>query len=193
MPDPVSPLVAWANFYTILGSSAAALTGLMFVVVTLLPEGGSSTGESIAAFGTPTVVHFCMALLVSAVFCAPWPTLREAGWAVTLVGIAGLGYVVVVIRRARRQSEYDPVFEDWLWHTLLPIAGYLTLLLAGLFVHRAQTGALFAVGGANVLLLFIGIHNAWDTVTYLAMRRLQSQQATSDRPPDPGTQPGPRS
>src|SRR5213075_1207236 len=30
-----SPLEAWANFYVILGSSAAALTGLQFVVLTL--------------------------------------------------------------------------------------------------------------------------------------------------------------
>src|SRR5215472_6018615 len=105
MADPnMSPLVAWASFYTIVGSSAAALTGLMFVVVTLLPEtGGSATGESIDAFGTPTVVHFCMALLVSAILCAPWPSMAGVGLAVAVVGVAGLGYVIVVIRRARRQ------------------------------------------------------------------------------------------
>lgn len=68
-------LAGWANFYLITGTAAAALTGLQFVVQTLLstdalrpvtsgdPEGG------ISAFGTPTVVHFSFALVVSAVLC----------------------------------------------------------------------------------------------------------------------------
>ena len=30
----------------------------------------------------------------------------------------------------------------------------------------ASVTAVFVVGGAALLLLFIGIHNAWDTVTY---------------------------
>jgi len=28
---------------------------------------------------------------------------------------------------------------------------------------------LFAIGAATVLLVLIGIHNAWDTVTYIAV------------------------
>jgi len=37
MADPASTLLApWSNYYVITGSSAAALTGLMFVVITLV-------------------------------------------------------------------------------------------------------------------------------------------------------------
>ena len=32
----LSPLAPWQNFYVIIGSAAAALTGLMFVVITLI-------------------------------------------------------------------------------------------------------------------------------------------------------------
>ena len=65
MHEAVSPLAAWESFYVIVGSSAAALTGLQFVVMTLIAQirPGSSRGESISAFGTPTVVHFGAALL----------------------------------------------------------------------------------------------------------------------------------
>ena len=67
------PLPAWDNFYVIVGSSAAALTGLQFVVMTLISEMRQASNENtIDAFGTPTVVHFCASLLISAVLSAPY-------------------------------------------------------------------------------------------------------------------------
>src|SRR5579871_4407199 len=122
MPDPsVSALAAWNGFYVIVGSSAAALTGLMFVVVSLVPDSRTSaSGAGIEAFGTPTVVHFCAALLMSGVICAPWPRLWQAGIAIFAIGVAGVLYAVLVTQRAKRQKDYAPVFEDWLWHSILP-------------------------------------------------------------------------
>src|SRR5437867_13116458 len=61
-----SPLAAWESFYVIVGSSAAALTGLQFVVIALIAESGRrSTSKEITAFGTPTIVHFCAVLLIA--------------------------------------------------------------------------------------------------------------------------------
>jgi hypothetical protein len=34
------------------------------------------------------------------------------------------------------------------------------------------------IGAATVLLVFIGIHNAWDTVTYVAVERAQRSDST---------------
>ena len=53
---------AWETFYVIVGSSAGALTGLMFVVIALVAEFRGSERQ-IEAFGTPTVVHFSAPLL----------------------------------------------------------------------------------------------------------------------------------
>ena len=125
--------------------------------------------ESISAFGTPNIVHFCMALLVASILSVPWDALRPAGLAVTLCGLAGSFYSLVVMRRARRQRGYQPVFEDWLWHIILPMIAYVGLLVAGARLESAAAGALLAIGGAALLLVFIGIHNAWDTVTYLTL------------------------
>src|SRR5258708_1473730 len=61
----LSPLATWQNFYVIIGSAAATLTGLMFVVVTLMAGVRvrvSSPNESFAAFNTPNVMHFGAAL-----------------------------------------------------------------------------------------------------------------------------------
>src|SRR5258706_5030661 len=169
----VSTLKAWENFYVIVGSSAGALTGLQFVVMSLISQPGTGRGreESIAAFGTPNVVHFCAALLLASILSAPWRWMLPAGAAVAGCGVAGSVYSALVLNRALRQREYEPVFEDWMWHTTLPALAYVTLLMAGAGLERRSTSGLFAIGGAMLLLVFIGIHNAWDTVTYMTLQR----------------------
>jgi len=169
-------LTEWETFYVIVGSSAAALTGLMFVVITLIAdlEAQRSSG-TLAAFGTPTVVHFCAALIVSAMLSAPWHSLTTVAAALAVCGVWGVTYTFIVARRARRQNTYQPVFEDWLWHTLLPLAAYAALLLAALVLPRDAERSLFVVAGAVLSLVLIGIHNSWDTVTYLALSQHEGQ------------------
>ncbi len=165
-----SPLAAWESFYVIVGSSGAALTGLQFVVIALIAESKRrATTREIEAFGTPNIIHFCAVLLVSAILSAPWRTLWSAGVALGVCGIAGLLYGLVVVGRARRQTTYRPVFEDWLWHAALPVLAYALLLVAAIVLPSHPQRVLFMVGGAALLLLFIGIHNAWDTVTYITI------------------------
>jgi hypothetical protein len=165
-----SPLLAWETFYVIVGSSGAALTGLQFVVIALIAESKRrATTREIEAFGTPTIIHFCAVLLVSAILSAPWGTLGSAGLAVGACGIFGLLYGVIVVNRARRQPTYKPVFEDWLFHAVLPLAAYTLLLVASILLSSYPRRVLFVIAGAALLLLFIGIHNAWDTVTYIAI------------------------
>jgi hypothetical protein len=171
MQEAVSPLAAWENFYVIIGSSAAALTGLQFVVIVLGAEANTLAGGTVAAFGTPTVVHFCAVLLVSALLSAPWTGLDGAGFCLVAAGLAGMLYVIQVTRRARRQTSYRPVLEDWVWHAILPLVGYLALLSSAIWLPRYPAPSLFGVGGTAMLLLFIGIHNAWDSVIYIATER----------------------
>ena len=172
-------LTEWESFYVIVGSSAAALTGLMFVVITLIAdlETPRSPG-TLGAFGTPTVVHFCVALIVSATLSAPWHSLVTVAWAVGIWGLSGLVYTTVVVRRARRQTIYTPVLEDWLFHTAFPFAAYGAMTIAAVRLPGHVEISLFTVAGAVLALVLIGIHNAWDTVTYLAMQ----QQEQQDRP-----------
>ena len=179
MHDVMEPIFsAWESFYVIVGSSAAALTGLQFVVIALVADTRArSTPETIDAFGTPTVVHFCSALLVSAVLSAPWHTPSSVMLILGVAGIAGLFYCFLVMRRARRQTGYEPVFEDWLWHAALPFAAYAMLLVAALSLRIHVTGALFAIAAVALLLLFIGIHNAWDSVTFIVARVSETPKA----------------
>jgi hypothetical protein len=177
----VSALLAWANFYVIIGSSAGALTGLMFVVVTLLTQTRTLTRSApIAAFNTPSVVHFGVALLVAAILSAPWQTFAIAAVLLGLIGVGGVGYALIVLRRTRRQTDYVLVLEDWLWHVLLPLIAYTVLVVAALVLASSPVPALFAVGASVLLLLFIGIHNAWDNVTYLVTEYLPHEKEGED-------------
>ncbi len=184
-------LAAWESFYVIVGSSAGALTGLQFVVLTLVAESGmlSTSGEALSAFASPNVLHFCLALLVSAIFSAPWHGLGGPAIAVALCGVGGLIYSIAVLRRALHQRDYRAVLEDWIWHAVLPMLAYGALILAGILLPGSH-GALFVVGGATLLLMFIGIHNAWDTVTYVVLERIRQARAAAPAAPAP-TKPTP--
>lgn len=175
-----SPLIAWESFYVIVGSSAAALTGLQFVVIALIAE--SRTRSTLQQ--TPTIVHFCAVLLVSAILSAPWPTLSSIGVVLGVCGAAGVVYGVIVVIRARRQTGYRPVFEDWLWHAVLPLIAYVLLLVGAVMLRSYPQPVLFVVGATTLLLLFIGIHNAWDTVTYIAVGALEKQEPKPPEPPE---------
>jgi hypothetical protein len=176
-----STFTAWESFYVIVGSSAGALTGLQFVVIALISESRQPvTLSQIDAFGTPTVVHFCSALLVSAILSAPWPALSGPRLLLGATGFAGLGYVAVVTIRARRQTLYHVVLEDWIFHTVLPFISYATLVAAAIALRSRTTIALFMIGTLALLLLFVGIHNAWDTITFIAVERRKSEKKSDD-------------
>jgi hypothetical protein len=177
----LSPLATWQNFYVIIGSAAATLTGLMFVVITLIARvQDRRSSEALGAFGTPTIVHFCTALLVAAIFSAPWQALWNAGLLLGLCGLGGVTYVVIVVRRVRRQTDYQPVMEDWLWHTVFPLVSYTALVVAAIVLPGNPAPALFVIGAVTVLFLFIGIHNAWDDVIYIAIERSQPENKSQD-------------
>jgi hypothetical protein len=176
-----SPLVAWETFFFLVGSSGAALTGLQFVVIALIAETRArATAPQLEAFATPTIIHFCAVLLMSAILSAPWRGLSRVSLTLGACGLAGVVYGVIVVRRARRQTGYRPVFEDWLWHGVLPLIAYALLLIASFALPRYPRRVLFLVGATALLLLFIGIHNAWDTVTYIAVGGLQTPEESGD-------------
>ncbi len=176
-------LARWQNFYVIIGSAAATLTGLMFVATTLIGRvrtPASSMRAGVEAFATPVLVQFGIPLLVAAVLSAPWEALWQAGLLVSLVGLGGMTLMVIAVRWERRQSHYDASRADLVWYRTLPFVVYVALLVAGFVLRGNPSPALFVVGGAAVTLLFVGIRNAWDSVTYLAIERSGPEKGSRD-------------
>ena len=176
----MTPLEGWDNFYVIVGSSAGALIGLQFVVLTLISNMpvGPGVAQAGNAFTTPSVVHFGVVLLLSAILTAPWQRIGAVSLLWGLVGIGGLSYTGIVAKRMQRQTVYLPVFEDWLFHCLLPVLSYGMLSVTAVVARSNARPALFGVAASALLLLFIGIHNAWDTVTYHVFVKKQRESDT---------------
>jgi len=161
-------LTEWQNFYVITGSAAGALIGLQFVVLALIAGMPRSAGlaQAGAAYSTPTIVYFATVLFLSAAMCAPWRGIAEAAWVWGAGGLVGAVYAVMITLRLRRQTAYRPELEDWLFHAALPLAAYGALTAAGVLGFAQNGAAVYCIAALTLLLLLIGIHNAWDSVTY---------------------------
>jgi hypothetical protein len=182
----MTALAGWENFYVIVGSSAGALIGLQFVVIALIADTPIARGQELAgaAFATPTIVHLSSVLLLSAILSAPWPGAGSAALLWGLLGAGGILYELIVARRMRAQAVYKPVFEDWLFHVLLPMTAYGALAGTACWAVRSNIGrAMFGVGAAALLLLFVGIHNAWDGITYHVFVMRQKRKDVSNHGP----------
>jgi len=166
----MTALDGWENFYIIVGPSAGALIGLQFVVVTLVAERpiAATNPEAVNAYSTPGVIHFGAVLLLSALICMPWGGIGAISIVWGLMGFGGMIYTLIVGKRMRAQTVYKPVFEDWLFHVLLPVAAYAAMGAAACLAQSHERAALFIVASSSLLLLFTGIHNAWDIATYHA-------------------------
>jgi hypothetical protein len=179
-----TPLLApWLGFYAVTGSAAAALTGLVFVVITLIAgmEGLRNNREGLQTFTTPTVVHFAVAFTVSAAMCAPWRTPHEPGAVLVVAGAVNVVYVGRLLVRTIRMRNYRADWEDWACYTILPLLAYLALVSAGVALLVAPgSAALYAVAAGVIALIVTSIHNAWDIVTFLATGQAD---ALRDDPP----------
>ena len=85
-------------------------------------------------------------------------------------------YGAIVVWHAIRQTDYEMVLEDWLFHCTFPLLGYALLLAAAVELPRYPLLSLFLIAAIGLLLLFVGIHNAWDSVTYIAIVRRQKPE-----------------
>jgi hypothetical protein len=167
-------LNSWQNFILLIGTAAATLTGLMFVVTTLIAEIDrqvTTLDAGISAFNTPTIVHFCAVLLLAGILSAPWQAFWSLGLLIGLLGLGGMVYLSRVMQQMRHIPGYQTPLRDWIWYIVIPFSLYVLLIIAGILFSTNPDLALFLVSMVMVGLLFLGIRNAWDLVTYLSVAR----------------------
>ncbi len=173
------PLLSnWKDLYMVIGTAAATLTGLMFVVTTLvagIETHASTLNAGMSAFNTPTVVHFCAVLFTAGILSAPWQAFSSVSLLLGLLGIGMASYLIIVARRMRHIPLYQTPLKDWLWYMAFPLIAYIVLIVAAIALPANPAQALYIISAAIVGLLFLGIHNAWDLVTYLAVERSHSE------------------
>jgi hypothetical protein len=164
-------LHAWHEFYLLVGSAAAALTGLMFVVVSISPGTiATRPAAGIRAFITPTIVFYATVLVVSALMLAPHAAPRLVAILLALGGLAGLAYMVWIdAHRQWRRSKLG--LDDWYWYVAQPALGYVLLVAAGIALWLRLAAGAWLVALSAVLLLVVGIRNGWDLAIWMAQNR----------------------
>jgi hypothetical protein len=166
------PLQDWQSFYVVVGGSAGALTGLMFVVIALRREGyTANAARAMRTFATPTIVHFTMTVALAALLSMPH--LSRSGVSVILlaIGVPLLAYVAWLFRNARQIEAYKYDLEDLVWHFCLPALAYASILVAGLITWSSPHTSLYIVAAGMLVLLVSGIHNAWDSAVWTIVRQ----------------------
>jgi hypothetical protein len=172
----MSPLEGWDNYYVILGSAAAALLGITFVVIALISERRANPA-GMGGYITPTIVHFGTVLGLSCFVSVPHQNVifLSLGFGATAVGL--LLYTGVITRHMRGFSvSYVPVLEDWIWHVILPAVVYCAFLAMAFLLWREPRDSMYGIAAALLLLLFIGIHNSWDVAVSVTVQNKKDEE-----------------
>jgi len=163
-------LETWHEFYLLVGTAGVTLTGLLFVVVSLGPRVvADHQATGVRAFISPNAVYFTTALVVSAVLMVPGLPAMAIGALLCLGAVASLGYLAYT--KVHQQWRHNKLpFLDWIWFVGLPIAGYVLLLLSGIGFLLQAALSMHGVAVGLILLLVIGIRNAWDLVIWISQQ-----------------------
>jgi drug/metabolite transporter (DMT)-like permease len=116
-------LDGWHEFYTLLGTAAAALVALLFVAASIgagyiSAERGSPT----RTFTTPVVFHYTFVLFLSLVSLIPSNTDTSFAVIIGLSAVGALAYSGFVLHRVMRSNAKD--LDDRLGYGAGPLAGY---------------------------------------------------------------------
>jgi hypothetical protein len=160
----------WEDYYLLVGSAAAALIGLLFVVISLLAGRERSSLEMGARFYmTPIVFDLAAILVLSGAAMAPPIHPAIYGWFAIAFGLVSCTMDIrITLGIGRLDVAAENRTFDTLWYGIIPAFVSVLFVVAGASVLLHQSWAPMAVGGVLMALLVLSIHNAWDLVTYIA-------------------------
>lgn len=175
----------WSSFFALVGSAAASLSGLLFVVVTLMS--GVERSRALRATGiymTPIMLNFAVVLAGGALALVPQ---RHAEATAPLIGLAGLAGLAAAIRTMVGVVDFSrgvdrPHWSDFWCYGALPGVLYLGLIADAAGLFQASPTAVLVLAGLLLALLLTGIRNAWDLITWMAPRDLSATKVD-----DPGS------
>ena len=147
----------WHDFGVTIGSLAGALTGLLFVAVSIKSE-TLSKSVSLSSRAAQTLVLFMTSALAAIVLVAPQPGDALGGELVALAAVSGATLYVLDRRGGHDQTSrvaryIERASPNAITQALFGIAGLTLLISAG--------GGLYWLIPAAVFSLVGGVINAW--------------------------------
>lgn len=162
----------WHDFYLLIGTAAATLIGLMFVAASIGARYFTPEREAgLNAFLTPTVMHFTALLVACLLVLAPRHSPASLGALLVAGGAVGLAYTGRVWLGMRKLGIFGTIdLADRTWYLFAPLLAYLLMVAAGGAALRLAEVALPLLAVTLVLLLLLGIRNAWDMTVWVTIR-----------------------
>ena len=167
----------WQSFYMLAGGASASLMGLVFVAASLAARlvDPDTAAAGVRTFVTPLIIHFSAVLIIAMLVMIPTQTSASFGGMLGVGGIIGLGYAattgVWLWRHHRERTRVKRA--DWLWRACLPGVGYLLILSAVVGLLTRPASSLNGLAFAVIILLLLGVRNAWDLLLWIARQRLR--------------------
>ncbi len=162
----------WDGFYLLIGSAAAGLIGLLFVVTTLMS--GIERPRALQAaslYTSPILFHFAVVLVISALTAVPRLPSPATGLIIGGCALVGMIYALRTASRLHnRASSSEAHWSDFWCYGVAPAAVYVGLGAAAAGIWISPRAAAYGVAPALLAVLLISIRNAWDMVTWLAPR-----------------------
>lgn len=158
-------LAASHDLFTATASTAGALTGLLFVALSVAPRGGPVQGPPVIrqVRAAAALLAFTNALAVSLFSLVPG---TNPGYPAVVLGIIGVMFTAAAVRSIRTSRATEPQFfgQFELMGLLLLIFG--AELVSGIVLIAAPGSklALEIVGYALVASLIVGVSRAWELV-----------------------------
>ncbi|HVN01719.1 MAG TPA: hypothetical protein VMT68_16060 [Caulobacteraceae bacterium] len=167
-------LEGWENYFVLMGTAAASLIGLLFVVVTLTHgHERSHVLRGQALYMTPTAIHFGVVLSASAIVLTPKLTVHVVAG---LIGLAALWGEFKAVRSTLgilqlRRSDDPPHWTDLWCYGVGPALAYFALLGIAAAIWAAAPWSIDALVALLLALMLTALRNAWDLITWIAPRR----------------------
>ena len=167
----------WDDFFFLCGSSAAGLTGLMFIAVTFGFK--LVTKENLAqvnVFLSPFCFHFIQVFFFSCVAEIPITNTQALGGIVLLSSLWRSIKLIGSVKLMRVTSRYDAEieFSDWIICVYGPAFAFVALMGAGVGLIFQAQWAIYVFAVCLLTLLFIGTLGAWEMLIWIATKIGQS-------------------
>ena len=160
----------WENYFALTGTGAVTLIGLLFVVITLGAERAPSGGPRLLrTYLTPSLFHFGVVFLIALLALSPEGDSLILPFG--LIGIAGIGGVVYILKIMVQPARSHETWDAWLFHAVVPIVCYLGLIAAAWLGLSSTRQAYLVLRAVSALLLLAGMRNAWAAAVGLAQSK----------------------
>jgi hypothetical protein len=165
-------LGAWHDLYMLVGTASATLVGLLFVAASVGARFFTADRHmALRLFLSPSVVHFTSVLVACLIAISPLRSWKVLAAFLGGDSLFGLLYAAVVWRNMVRHGFTTNIdVEDRVCYAVLPALGYAIMAAACLVLADEVDAGCGMLAFAMVVLLLVGIRNAWDMTAWMIIR-----------------------